>query len=108
MPKTKTGGKSAPKEKTQSGNIKKEEKPKTDTEDPQLKEEADEGKATEQAKPSAENPNEDICNKLLELADWERNAAGQTFKGVAYKKAARNLAGLEDRYTGALRDPLSC
>jgi hypothetical protein len=44
-----------------------------------------------------EHPNEDICNKLLELADWERNAAGKTFKGVAYNKAARSIAGLEDR-----------
>jgi hypothetical protein len=34
----------------------------------------------------------------MELAEWEMNVERQTFKSVAYKKAARALASLDYRY----------
>jgi hypothetical protein len=34
----------------------------------------------------------------MELAEWEMNGERQTFKSVAYKKAARALASLDYRY----------
>jgi DNA polymerase/3'-5' exonuclease PolX len=47
---------------------------------------------------TANSPNQDICDALLELAEWEMNVERQTFKSVAYKKAARALASLDYRY----------
>jgi hypothetical protein len=43
------------------------------------------------------NPNQDICDALQELAEWEMNVKRETFKSVAYRKAARALAGLDYR-----------
>ena len=38
---------------------------------------------------TANSPNQSICDALLELAEWEMNVERETFKTVAYKKAAR-------------------
>ncbi|GAV06413.1 hypothetical protein RvY_16412 [Ramazzottius varieornatus] len=39
-----------------------------------------------------DNPNKDICDLLLELADHEKNADKEMFKSIAYRKAAQILA----------------
>lgn len=44
-----------------------------------------------------DNPNKDICDLLLELADHEKNADKERFKSIAYRKAAQILAEQKHR-----------
>ncbi|XP_076753574.1 DNA polymerase beta [Xylocopa sonorina] len=43
------------------------------------------------------NPNQDLCDFLLELANYERNVSKNIYKYNAYRKAAGTLSGLPDR-----------
>ncbi|CAL1675724.1 unnamed protein product [Lasius platythorax] len=46
---------------------------------------------------NANNPNQDLCDFLLELADFERNVSKNVFKYNAYRKAAGTLSALPER-----------
>lgn len=43
------------------------------------------------------NPNQDLCDFLIELANYERNVSKNIFKYNAYRKAASTLKGLPER-----------
>lgn len=45
----------------------------------------------------AGNPNQDLCNFLMELANYERNVSKNIYKSNAYRKAAGTLGGLSER-----------
>ncbi|KZC07070.1 PREDICTED: DNA polymerase beta-like isoform X2 [Dufourea novaeangliae] len=45
----------------------------------------------------AGNPNQDLCDFLMELADYERNVSKNIYKYNAYRKAASSLSGLSHR-----------
>ncbi|XP_011862829.1 PREDICTED: DNA polymerase beta-like [Vollenhovia emeryi] len=46
---------------------------------------------------NANNPNQDLCDFLLELADYERNVSKNVYKYNAYRKAAGTLGALTER-----------
>lgn len=46
-------------------------------------------------------PNEDICQFLRELAEYEKNVSRNVHKSMAYRKAAATLEGLPRRVTSA-------
>ncbi|XP_024886623.1 DNA polymerase beta-like [Temnothorax curvispinosus] len=46
---------------------------------------------------NANNPNQDLCDFLSELADYERNVNKNVFKYNAYRKAAGTLGALTER-----------
>ncbi|XP_020278896.1 DNA polymerase beta-like [Pseudomyrmex gracilis] len=46
---------------------------------------------------SANNPNQDLCDFLTELADYERNVSKNVYKYNAYRKAAGTLSALPER-----------
>ncbi|RLU17660.1 hypothetical protein DMN91_009896 [Ooceraea biroi] len=46
---------------------------------------------------STSNPNQDLCDFLMELADYERNVSKNVFKCNAYRKAAGTLGTLSER-----------
>lgn len=46
---------------------------------------------------NANNPNQDLCDFLLELADYERNVSKNVYKYNAYRKAAGTLSSLQER-----------
>ncbi|EFN67190.1 DNA polymerase beta, partial [Camponotus floridanus] len=46
---------------------------------------------------NANNPNQDLCDFLLELADFERNVSKNIYKYNAYRKAAGTLSALPER-----------
>jgi DNA polymerase beta len=47
--------------------------------------------------PDSDNPNQEIVDFLLELADYEKNVNRNVFKNNAYHKAAGVLAKLPER-----------
>ncbi|XP_017880225.1 DNA polymerase beta-like [Ceratina calcarata] len=49
------------------------------------------------ANDNAGNPNQDLCDFLQELAQYERNVSKNVFKYNAYRKAAATLSGLPER-----------
>ncbi|XP_011692401.1 PREDICTED: DNA polymerase beta-like isoform X1 [Wasmannia auropunctata] len=46
---------------------------------------------------NANNPNQDLCDFLMELADYERNVSKNVYKYNAYRKAAGTLGALPER-----------
>ncbi|XP_076278545.1 DNA polymerase beta [Lasioglossum baleicum] len=46
---------------------------------------------------NAGNPNQDLCDFLMELANYERNVSKNIYKYNAYRKAAGTLSGLPER-----------
>ncbi|XP_012538119.1 DNA polymerase beta-like isoform X1 [Monomorium pharaonis] len=46
---------------------------------------------------NANNPNQDLCDFLMELADYERNVSKNVYKYNAYRKAAGTLSTLTER-----------
>ncbi|KAI4494976.1 hypothetical protein M0804_001177 [Polistes exclamans] len=46
---------------------------------------------------NAGNPNQDLCDFLLELANYEKNVSKNVYKYNAYRKAASSLSTLSDR-----------
>lgn len=46
---------------------------------------------------NAGNPNQDMCDFLMELANYERNVSKNIYKYNAYRKAAGTLSGLPER-----------
>ncbi|KAL6267686.1 hypothetical protein P5V15_000761 [Pogonomyrmex californicus] len=46
---------------------------------------------------NANNPNQDLCDFLMELADYERNVSKNVYKYNAYRKAAGTLGALTER-----------
>ncbi|XP_018307946.1 DNA polymerase beta [Mycetomoellerius zeteki] len=46
---------------------------------------------------NANNPNQDLCDFLMELADYERNVSKNIYKYNAYRKAAGTLSALTER-----------
>lgn len=49
------------------------------------------------ASDNAGNPNQDLCDFLIELANYERNVSKNIYKYNAYRKAAGTLSGLTER-----------
>ncbi|XP_043191307.1 DNA polymerase beta-like isoform X2 [Amphibalanus amphitrite] len=49
--------------------------------------------------PSASNPNQDYCEFLLELAEFEKNVSRNIYKHNAYRKAASVLSHHPERIT---------
>ncbi|XP_017762148.1 PREDICTED: DNA polymerase beta-like [Eufriesea mexicana] len=49
------------------------------------------------ASDNAGNPNQDLCDFLMELANYERNVSKNIYKYNAYRKAAGTLSGLSER-----------
>ncbi|XP_043792123.1 DNA polymerase beta-like [Apis laboriosa] len=49
------------------------------------------------ANDNAGNPNQDLCDFLIELANYERNVSKNIYKYNAYRKAAGTLSGLTER-----------
>ncbi|KAK9297035.1 hypothetical protein QLX08_009132 [Tetragonisca angustula] len=46
---------------------------------------------------NAGNPNQDLCDFLIDLANYERNVSKNIYKYNAYRKAATTLSGLPER-----------
>ena len=46
---------------------------------------------------NAGNPNQDLCDFLIELANFEKNISKNIYKHNAYRKAAATLSGLPER-----------
>lgn len=49
------------------------------------------------ASDNAGNPNQDLCDFLMELANYERNISKNIYKYNAYRKAAGTLSNLSER-----------